>query len=357
MPWEERAFARPSARVGDLTAGGDLYCGVKVGRRGQGRGAFSATKLIDCRVIIVGVGRVKLIAAHTLYLANIDLVALERNGDVDADVGASLALGAGSMRFMQQLGLLDRLLSDGEKLKRSKPFTKDGKIFAEGTSANITFGPELVAFRRANCVRALLESLLKSVIENASLNQEPTFSASYQCRWLNIPRLCVAEQAFDTQSKNRFIMWIVDREKMDELAASLVDWPVTESPKAKDLYKSATAGIPNLEEGKLERWSLGRIVLAGDTCHNSTPNAGLSYTNGIQDIALLYNLLRNAVKSSLDSETSEHDLGEIFEGCQTIVQNHGVNSRIKQSRILSYVFGKDHIRGPILWMCLIRPKR
>lgn len=30
-----------------MTAGGDLY-GVKVGRRDQGRGAISATKLIDC---------------------------------------------------------------------------------------------------------------------------------------------------------------------------------------------------------------------------------------------------------------------------------------------------------------------
>ena len=83
------------------------------------------------KVIVVGGGPVGLTAAHALYLANIDFVVLERNDDIAVDVGASLVLGAQSMRFMQQLGLLDKLLSIGQKLLYVESFKKDGKKFAE----------------------------------------------------------------------------------------------------------------------------------------------------------------------------------------------------------------------------------
>jgi|SRR5690242_3093019 len=86
------------------------------------------------KVIVVGGGPVGLTAAHALHLANIDFVVLERNEDVAVDVGASLVLGAQSMRFMQQLGLLDKLLSIGEKLLNNKSFTKEGTKFTDSTS-------------------------------------------------------------------------------------------------------------------------------------------------------------------------------------------------------------------------------
>ena len=90
------------------------------------------------KVIVVGGGPVGLTAAHALYLANIDFVVLERNDDVAVDVGASLALGADSMRFMQQPGLLDKLLSIGKKITSNKSFTKDGEIFADSTATEMT---------------------------------------------------------------------------------------------------------------------------------------------------------------------------------------------------------------------------
>lgn len=340
-----------------------------------------------------------------------------------------------------------------------------------------SFGLEPVAFHRADRVRALLESLPKSIREkyflghkvvdiatsetgvvvtcangktfsgsmvlgpdgvhsqtrkvmhklssesrfSAYRNQEPPFSASYRCLWSNIPRPCEAGQASDTQSKDRSIMWIVGRERawiflyeklpqptsdskrytkaeMDEFAASFANWPVTESLKIKDVYNSSTADMSNLEEGVFEHWSLGRIVLAGDACHKFTPNAGLGYTNGIQDIALLGNLLHNVVRLSPNSEIIEHDLEEIFKEYQAvwkeklkfdwnissittrghawanpvfwfffrflmplyviqwIRENYVVPSLVKQSRVLNYVFGEESIKGRTPWMYPIRPK-
>ena len=179
--------------------------------------------------------------------------------------------------------------------------------------------------------------------------------------------------------------------EMDELAVSFADWPVNENLKIKDVYNSSTAGMSNLEEGILEHWSLGRIVLAGDACHKFTPNAGLGFTNGIQDVALLCNLLHDAVQASKNSEISECALQGIFKEYQTerkealkfdwsissvttrghawanpiywffyrficpsyafqwIMQTCIGNPRMKQSRVLSYVFGEDRIKGRIPW--------
>jgi len=90
------------------------------------------------KVIVVGGGPVGLTAAHALHLANIDFVVLERNDDVAVDVGASLVLGAQSMRVLQQLGLLDKLLSIGQKLFKNKSFTKEGTKFTDSTFIQIT---------------------------------------------------------------------------------------------------------------------------------------------------------------------------------------------------------------------------
>jgi 2-polyprenyl-6-methoxyphenol hydroxylase-like FAD-dependent oxidoreductase len=89
------------------------------------------------KIIVIGGGPTGLTAAHALHLANIDFVVLERKDDVVVDVGASLILGAHSMRLLQQLGLLDTLLSIGQRVLHNKSFTKDGKKFADSTSVQI----------------------------------------------------------------------------------------------------------------------------------------------------------------------------------------------------------------------------
>lgn len=60
----------------------------------------------------------------------------------------------------------------------------------------------------------------------------------------------------------------------------------------KDLFaKHTKAGLINLEEGVAKKWSAGRVVLVGDAAHKFTPSAALGYNNGVQDIAVLLNLI------------------------------------------------------------------
>ena len=83
------------------------------------------------KVIIVGGGPVGLAAAHSLHLAGIESVVLERRDSVVEDVGASLVLDPPSMRLMHQLGLLDSLQAVGAELLHTKSFTKDGLEFKD----------------------------------------------------------------------------------------------------------------------------------------------------------------------------------------------------------------------------------
>ncbi|KAL1798109.1 hypothetical protein ACET3X_002146 [Alternaria dauci] len=409
------------------------------------------------KVIVVGGGPAGLTAAHALHLANIDFVVLERNDDVAVDVGASLVLGPQSMRFMQQLGLLDKLLSIGQKMMKNKSFTREGTKFNDGTSIQLireNFGMELIAFHRAELVRALLDGLPESARQKYHLSQKVVdittsetgvtvtcengktysgsmvigadgvhsqtrkimhrLSAESKCLWSNFPRPCAAGQGTDTQSKDRSVMFLTGRDRgwiflyeklpeptqesprytkadRDEFAASFADWPVNEDFTVKDVHNSETAGMSNLEEGILEHWSLERIVLAGDSCHKFTPNAGLGFTNGIQDIALLCNLLHDAVSSSGGSNMSEDALQRLFLEYQTtrkeelafewgvssattrghawanpiywffyrflmptyffqwLMQTYLVGPKMSQSRVLNYAFGEDRIKGRIPW--------
>lgn len=84
-------------------------------------------------VIIAGGGPVGLTAAHALSKAGIDFILLERKENVIIDVGASIILGAESLRVMHQLGLLKKLLEKGCELQTKKSITVDGYEFKSTT--------------------------------------------------------------------------------------------------------------------------------------------------------------------------------------------------------------------------------
>ncbi|KAK0727551.1 hypothetical protein B0T26DRAFT_809909 [Lasiosphaeria miniovina] len=84
---------------------------------------------------------------------------------------------------------------------------------------------------------------------------------------------------------------------IDALAMRNGDHAVSETLRVRDVLPlRCSGGMSDLEEGVVEHWSFGRVVLAGDACHNMTPNQGLGYNNGIQDIAVLLNELHGALR-------------------------------------------------------------
>lgn len=85
------------------------------------------------KVIVIGGGPNGLSAAHSLHLAGIDFVVLERRAEVVEDVGASLVLAPQNLRVMQQFGILDDLLRIGQEVRRNKSFGVDGTSWGIST--------------------------------------------------------------------------------------------------------------------------------------------------------------------------------------------------------------------------------
>ncbi|KAI5860105.1 hypothetical protein GGS23DRAFT_249538 [Durotheca rogersii] len=85
---------------------------------------------------------------------------------------------------------------------------------------------------------------------------------------------------------------------VEALAARHADLPVSEHLRLRDVFPTRhAAGMANLEEGIVRHWSWGRVVLAGDACHKFTPNQGLGYNNGVQDVAALVNELHAVLRA------------------------------------------------------------
>jgi 2-polyprenyl-6-methoxyphenol hydroxylase-like FAD-dependent oxidoreductase len=82
-------------------------------------------------------------------------------------------------------------------------------------------------------------------------------------------------------------------------AAKHGDMYVGDKLQFKDLWpKRKNCTLTDLHEGVLQRWSWGRAVLAGDACHKFTPNAGMGFNSGVQDIMALVNGLHGCVKEA-----------------------------------------------------------
>ena len=70
--------------------------------------------------------------------------------------------------------------------------------------------------------------------------------------------------------------------------------------------------MTNLEEGIVDHWSWGRIVLVGDACHKFTPNAGAGLNNGIQDVVTLCNGLHETIHATPPVNPSLPTLTKMF---------------------------------------------
>lgn len=97
-------------------------------------------------------------------------------------------------------------------------------------------------------------------------------------------------------------------EEAEEWAERYKDQPVWKEGKVVfgDLWKTRErATLTNLEEGILENWSKGRVVLLGDAVHKMTPNLAFGANNAIESAAVLANLLHSSIakdsKPDLDS--------------------------------------------------------
>ncbi|KAH7211343.1 hypothetical protein DER44DRAFT_689562 [Fusarium oxysporum] len=193
--------------------------------------------------------------------------------------------------------------------------------------------------------RQLMRRLAQESNLGPSWIPESPYISSYKCLWCTFPRLTNPGESFDTQHKDSAVMYITGRERswiflykrlpqptrekvsytdqdVEDYAAEFADYPVCENYKVRQVFAQRFhAGMSNLEEGIVRHWSLGRIVLVGDACHKFTPNAGLGFNNGVQDVVALCNGLRKAVLEAPGQEPTSHTLRNVFTTYQKTRRN------------------------------------
>lgn len=191
----------------------------------------------------------------------------------------------------------------------------------------------------ADGVNSLVRRTMRRIVLEsdpfADWDPEQPYLSTYRCMWGSFPS-SVPGRLYETYNKDQSTTlitgqdrdWVFLYEKLPEptsqpvrytgeeaetYAKKFSEFPVDANRKFKDILPhKMTLGMGNLEEGLVKHWSHGRLVLVGDACHKHTPNAGLGYNNGIQDVVVLCNSLHNAVASATDGIPNATSLQDAF---------------------------------------------
>ncbi|GAB7322854.1 hypothetical protein MBLNU13_g05413t4 [Cladosporium sp. NU13] len=166
------------------------------------------------------------------------------------------------------------------------------------------------------------------------------YKSEYTCLWFTCPQRAEPGQYIETQSSSRsaIIMtgkekeWVILFEKhtpqsgdiqkysldeVEQFAASFAELPTSLGESVGDMFaRRITAGMTDLDEGIVEHWYSDRMVLVGDACHKMTPNAGIGFNSGVQDVAVLCNNLRKLIKDSPASMPCSDAVTSAFEKYQ-----------------------------------------
>ena len=124
-----------------------------------------------------------------------------------------------------------------------------------------------------------------------------------------------------------------------ELAKACEDFSVVEDDKVRfgDLWKSRTrATLVDLEEGVMEKWFNGRVVLVGDAAHKMLPNVGLGCNNAIESVASLVNRLKALVLANPTPSTDE--LVNLFAAYQQERQSRAIRCTRISGFLLRYAW-------------------
>ncbi|OQE00300.1 hypothetical protein PENVUL_c054G07904 [Penicillium vulpinum] len=132
----------------------------------------------------------------------------------------------------------------------------------------------------------------------------------------------------------------------ESLAASVANHHLSETTVFGELWKSRYRGalIP-LEEGVLEHWYHGRIVLAGDSVHKMTPNIALGGNSAMESVVSLCNQIQTMMVKQCGAQPSLATLTQAFAAYQTERQG-----RVKQVMEYSGLITKVQAwSSPIHW--------
>lgn len=104
----------------------------------------------------------------------------------------------------------------------------------------------------------------------------------------------------------------------DALVERWANVPIAHGLTLKKAFDARlSADLVDLEEGVVEYWSSGRMVLAGDAAHKYTPSTGSGCNTGIIDVVVLVNELRKIINPEHGNNApSEESIAAAFKTYQ-----------------------------------------
>jgi 2-polyprenyl-6-methoxyphenol hydroxylase-like FAD-dependent oxidoreductase len=102
----------------------------------------------------------------------------------------------------------------------------------------------------------------------------------------------------------------------EEIAGMYASYPVWKDGAVTfgDLWRARLrAKLVDLEEGILETWYAGRVVLLGDAAHKMTPNLAMGCNNAMESAVVLTNVLHALDESSQAAGSKPIETGELEE--------------------------------------------
>jgi len=162
---------------------------------------------------------------------------------------------------------------------------------------------------------------------------------------------------------------------MEALVSKILECPITETVVFGELWKRRLkAQMISLEEGVLEHWLFGRIVLAGDAIHKVTPNSALGGNTAIEDAVTVANTLHALLAVHPNKKPSTVELQDAFrekyqnarvDRVRAIVKVGGDLTRQQAydgwkpyltQRWLTPIVGLDTLAKNIAGLCVTAPK-
>ncbi|KAL9127723.1 MAG: hypothetical protein Q9217_003453 [Psora testacea] len=311
------------------------------------------------RVIVIGAGVAGLTASHCLQKAGIDHVVLERRSEIAPPEGASIAIYPHGARILKQI----------ECLKAAKkacvPCDRHGQdilLFERREFLQILYDrlPDKSRIRTgcsAKEVRQLVSGVEVKLRDGTTEKGDMVLGcdgvhslvrSSMKTNWKCLVGMGPAapglgERDMTVIHNNRYsflaltqpdrVFWFVffrlDKpytwpkrerytdEDAEKLAASVADHAVSPTMVFGELWQKRYRGmlIP-IEEGVLEHWHNGRIVLAGDCVHKVTPNIALGGNSSMESVVVLCNHIRQMMVNQCGAKPSLATLNKTFAAYQ-----------------------------------------
>ncbi|KAI2616515.1 FAD/NAD(P)-binding domain-containing protein [Hypoxylon sp. NC1633] len=191
-------------------------------------------------------------------------------------------------------------------------------------------------------VRQHMRALALKASPTAAVNDEKPFTCEYKTMWCSFPQQGDAfgppGTAGETHATDHSIQFLNGHERSwfflyerlpaptkerrdyreDDMVAFAERWghlPLGEKLKVRDVFPQRYhGGMANLEEGVLKHWSWGRCVLVGDAAHKYTPNQGLGFNAGLQDVVALTNELHRALDTLSPEQYHDDENGNAESG-------------------------------------------